>query len=286
VTAAADPVDRCANCGRSFEGRFCPDCGQEARDLRLPLREVIDEFLDGALNLDARVWVTTRSLLTAPGKLAADYVAGRRARHVPPFKLYVFLSALFFAALALSDGGPLRFAATRSGEEISIVSAFGLRIGATGLSGATEGSIEAGLSQAGEDVDRLNDVVVATLSYAHFLLLPVLALLLRSMWRKRMVVEHLVFGTYFGAFTLLVGVVVVAGYALIGNPAPGGPAARVAIVLWEAIVAVMLYRALRDTYGSGRIPTAVRLVVLLVGYFVFASVAVVGITLATIRLLY
>jgi hypothetical protein len=285
MTAAAGPVT-CANCGRAFDGRFCPDCGQETGDPRRPIREVLDEFLGDALNLDGRMLATARRLVIAPGALAADYVGGRRVRHAPPFKLYVFLSALFFAVLAFSDGGPLRFAANRVGEDVSIVSAFGIRIGATGLSHATEGSIEARISQAGQEVDRLNDVVVATLSYAHFLLLPVVAFLLWLLWRSRWYVEHLVFATYFGAFTLLTGIVVIAGYALVGNPAPGGPAARLAIVLWESVVVVMLYRALRDMYGSGRLRTTARLFVLIVGYFVSAGAVVIGIALATIQALY
>ena len=63
-------------------------------------------------------------------------------------------------------------------------------------------------------------------------------------------------------------------------------AARLAIVLWESVVVVMLYRALRDMYGSGRLRTIARLFVLIVGYFVSAGAVVIGIALATIQLLY
>jgi hypothetical protein len=247
---------------------------------------LVHDFLGDTFAFDGRLWLTIPLLVARPGVLAAEYVGGRRARYVPPLRVYVFLSALFFGVLTLSEGGPLRFASTKDGEDISIVSAFGIRLGATGISAATEGSFVAGMSHAAGDVERLNDIVIATLSYAHFLLLPVLALFLWLLWRGRWYVEHLVFGLYFGAFALLAGSLVIAAYALIGNPHPESPAAKIAILAWDVIVAVMLYRALRDMYGAGRLRTMGRLLVLLFFYFVTASATVIVIAFATIRLLY
>jgi hypothetical protein len=248
--------------------------------------QLVHDFLGDTFAFDGRLWHTIPLLVARPGVLAAEYVGGRRARYVPPLRVYVFLSALFFGVLTLTDGGPLRFAATTEGEDVSIVSAFGIRIGATGISAAAEGSFAAGVSRAAEEVERLNAVMVATLSYVHFLLLPVLALILQQLWRRRWYVEHLVFGIYFGAFTLLTGSVVIAAYALIGNPHPERAAAKIAILAWDGIVAAMLYRALRDMYGAGRLRTIVRLLVLLFFYFVTASATVIVIAFATIRLLY
>jgi hypothetical protein len=276
----------CANCGRSFTGRFCPDCGQEAIEIRRPVSGLVHDFLSDSFAFDARIWRTFPLLIQRPGSLAADYVSGRRARYVPPLRLYIFLSALFFAVLALSDGGPVRFASTRDGDQVTIVSAFGVRINATGVSAAAEGSFASEVSHASGEVERLNDVVIATLSYVHFLLIPVLVLLLRLLWRRRWYAEHLVFGMYFGAFALLAGSVVVLVYALIGNPHPTHPAARIALAGWYLVLLLGLYRALREMYAAGRLGTIARLLILVPSYFTIASLAIIVIVFVTIRVVY
>lgn len=283
---APDTPGVCANCGRSLPGRFCPDCGQEAIEIRRPVSELVHDFLSDSFAFDARIWRTLPLLIRRPGALAADYASGRRVRYVPPLRLYIFFSALFFAVLALTDGGPVRFASTRDGDRVAIVSAFGVRINATGVSAAAEGSFASEVSRASGEVERLNDVVIATLSYVHFLLIPVLVLLLRLLWRRRWYAEHLVFGMYFGAFALLAGSVVVLVYGLIGNPHPAHPAARVVLAAWYLVLLLALYRSLREMYGVGRLGTVARLLILVPSYFTIASLAIVGIVFVTIRLAY
>lgn len=276
----------CANCGRSFQGRFCPDCGQEAIELRRPVSGLVHDFLSDTFAFDARIWRTLPLLVTRPGALAAEYVDGRRARYVPPLRLYVFVSALFFAVMALADGGPLRFAAIIDGDDVILTSAFGIRLDASGISGAPAGSPATGISRAAADVEGFNDVVIATLSYAHFFFLPLVALFLRILWRRRWYVEHLVFGMYFFAFALLAGSAVIAAYALLGNPPPDHRAAQAAIVVWDATVVVWLYRALRDMYRSGHAGTAARFLVLVPSCFLLACAVVIAIAFLTIGLAY
>jgi len=48
------------------------------------------------LELDSRVWRTLIPLITRPGKLTRDYLEGRRARYMPPFRTYLVLSIVFF----------------------------------------------------------------------------------------------------------------------------------------------------------------------------------------------
>lgn len=282
MTAPAEPVVSCANCGRAFDGRFCPDCGQENAELGRPVAGLVQDFLADTLAFDARIWRTLPMLITRPGALAADYVKGRRARYVPPLRLYVFLSALFFAVLTLSDGGPLRFATAGEGDNVLLTSAFGVHLAATGVSAAPTGSSAAGVSRAAADTQAFNDIVIATLSYAHFFFLPLVALLLAALWRRRWYAEHLVFGMYFFGFALLAGSVVVAAYALSGNPPPSHPAAKVAIVTWDLAVVVLLYRALGDMYPTGRAARIARFLVLVPSCFLLASGVVVAIAFATV----
>jgi len=48
------------------------------------------------LELDSRLWRTVVPLLIRPGQLTRDYLEGRRARYMPPFRTYLVLSVVFF----------------------------------------------------------------------------------------------------------------------------------------------------------------------------------------------
>ncbi|NNF41272.1 MAG: DUF3667 domain-containing protein, partial [Woeseiaceae bacterium] len=48
------------------------------------------------LELDSRLWRTLIPLLRRPGRLTRDYLEGRRARYMPPFRTYLVLSLIFF----------------------------------------------------------------------------------------------------------------------------------------------------------------------------------------------
>jgi len=50
-----------------------------------------------------------------PGRISRDYLDGRRARFIPPFRLYVFASLVFFVLLPLVTGQWDRFTADGPG---------------------------------------------------------------------------------------------------------------------------------------------------------------------------
>ncbi|MCE5234130.1 MAG: DUF3667 domain-containing protein [Mizugakiibacter sp.] len=62
-------------------------------------------FIESATDLDGRVWRTLRVLLFAPGLLSREYLAGRRARWLPPVSLFLAISVVYF--LAPIRGGDL-----------------------------------------------------------------------------------------------------------------------------------------------------------------------------------
>lgn len=276
----------CANCGRRFEGTYCPDCGQEDRDLDRSLRAFLRDLFSDVLAFDARIWRTVPLLVTNPGVLARDYVEGRRARYVPPVRLYVFLAAVFFTVLALTRGGPVRFGAVETPGATTIVSVVSLELGVADVEKEDPSWWDRAASRAVRDVEGVNSIVVATLSYVHFLLLPVFALFLKALWKPRWYLEHLVLAAYLGSFALLVGILTVGLYGLAGNPEPPGPAAEIAYRAWDLALLVMAYRALRAMYDDSRARTFAKLVVL---FFACASttvLSVVGIFGATLWLVY
>jgi len=86
----------CLNCGNRLRGQYCGICGQRARNRLISLWGLISEAFGDILELDSRLWRTLIPLLLRPGRLTRDYLEGRRARYMPPFRTYLVLSLIFF----------------------------------------------------------------------------------------------------------------------------------------------------------------------------------------------
>ncbi|NNF40767.1 MAG: DUF3667 domain-containing protein, partial [Woeseiaceae bacterium] len=76
----------CLNCGNRLRGQYCGICGQRARNRLISLWQLISEAFGDLLELDSRLWRTLIPLLRRPGRLTRDYLEGRRARYMPPFR--------------------------------------------------------------------------------------------------------------------------------------------------------------------------------------------------------
>jgi hypothetical protein len=103
---AAEVGLSCKNCHAPLaaaDWEFCPRCGQETK-LEVP---TVGEFLAHTggrmLALDGRLWRTLVHLLSKPGVLTREYLAGRRRSFVPPARLFFVLSLLLFGLLQLTD---------------------------------------------------------------------------------------------------------------------------------------------------------------------------------------
>lgn len=93
------PDRPCLNCGDTTVGFFCRNCGQRKADVRVSLRRMVMEVLDDQLSLNSTLPRTVGALLFRPGHLTKEYVQGRIMRYVPPFRLYLVTSVLFFIML-------------------------------------------------------------------------------------------------------------------------------------------------------------------------------------------
>lgn len=96
MIADADEGPPCLNCGATVHGQYCGQCGQRAMTRLISLWELIRDAFGDLFELDSRLWRTMIPLLVRPGLLTRDYLQGRRARYMPPFRMYLVLSLLFF----------------------------------------------------------------------------------------------------------------------------------------------------------------------------------------------
>jgi hypothetical protein len=94
-----EPEIYCKNCQTPFTGKFCPQCGQSVKLFEKPVVVFINDFLGDLFAFDTRFWRTLKAMFFFPGRMIAEYVGGRHIRYTPPFRAYVFTSFFFFLAL-------------------------------------------------------------------------------------------------------------------------------------------------------------------------------------------
>jgi len=91
----------CENCHQPLKGPFCGQCGQQAESTLKYFWVVIMHLLDDIFSFDSRAARTLFPLVTRPGFLTNEYFSGRRVHYVPPLRLYLFISIVFFITLNL-----------------------------------------------------------------------------------------------------------------------------------------------------------------------------------------
>jgi hypothetical protein len=195
-----EPVN-CDNCGRVLDGRYCAMCGQEAQALNPRLTDVLHEFAHELFHLDGKLVASTVKLLAAPGQLTRDYFEGRRARWVPPVRLYLVFSLLYFGTTA-------------------IVPARGLHVAVSGYTSAED---VAALERMGyHSQEELRDALVhAHVTWAPrvmFVLVPLLAWLVGIAFRRagRHYPQHLYFALHVHAAWFAAATIGVLGVHLPG----------------------------------------------------------------------
>lgn len=83
----------CKNCDTAFEGKFCPKCSQSANVHRLTTGHIIHEIAHGITHFDTGALHLLRKVIYVPGRVAKEYIDGKRKRYFNPFTLLILLLA-------------------------------------------------------------------------------------------------------------------------------------------------------------------------------------------------
>lgn len=269
----------CANCHYAFvpdaPDAFCPRCGQQNHALAVGFGHVAEEFLEGVFHFDGKVFSTLRLLLFRPGELTRQFLAGHRVPYVPPIRLYVFISFVFFFLLSLSSHHEGRGVQVRVGNvEKARPAGTTISVGAPPtMSRAQLDSLPEHLSTAQTDSvlrrhhvrptfssrlqvqhlprllrlkpEELSHQVFKSLSLMVFVLMPLAALLLQAAYRRQQpyYISHLIFAIHLHCFVF---VLLTALLGLDYLPLPGGTGLVVGLLL-----PLYLLLALRHLYGQG-----------------------------------
>jgi hypothetical protein len=95
---APPPGTPCANCDTPLTGLYCSSCGQSSDNHHRSILHLIWEVIEDMFHLDGRLLRTVPDLFLRPGRLARDYMEGRIARHVPPFRAFLVSLLLYMFA--------------------------------------------------------------------------------------------------------------------------------------------------------------------------------------------
>ncbi len=113
-------MSNCLNCGAALSGSYCADCGQAEVTGRLRVREILDDAIANLFNLDSKVPRTIVGLTREPGRVAAEYVAGRRASYVAPFRYCLIVVAAMLLLYTAFDFDPVNIQATTSSPDVEV----------------------------------------------------------------------------------------------------------------------------------------------------------------------
>jgi len=165
----------CKNCEtKLLKGySFCPKCGQEDKANVVTFKQFILDFLGDYFTFDSLIVRSVRPLIIKPGFLTNEFLEGRRVRYIPPLRMFIFISILFFLIL-----GPL------------------------------DKTVELEKSEEAEFLDSFFSIWFPRL---FFLLLPLFALYLYILFRKpgRFYLMHFIFSVHYHAFIFLLLTVMV-----------------------------------------------------------------------------
>jgi len=245
----SETVTHCPNCGAARLGHYCSACGQSDRSYLRATREIVGEVLSEAFDLDSRLATTLKFLVLRPGFLSREFSSDRRATYVSPVRLYFVVSVVFFAVLSLAtrfESGPVDSSAqvefdldrepdlarmygdlteAQRARLKAILEKHGVatdavkrRIAELDAATATRptppvSAFEQALSDRmldiAEDPRGAYQNLISDLPAAMFLTLPLYALWLKLMYRRRFYAEHLVFALHLHSFLFLIGTFVV-----------------------------------------------------------------------------
>lgn len=301
-------ASNCANCHQPLSGRYCSACGQRYEPHIHSLREFLGEAAEVITHADSRLWRTLSPLLFRPGFLTREFLRGRRVRYLPPFRLYIVASVLFFLMASLSahtpkfvgftteDGVPKSITLVDPTKPDPSVPAEKPEQRAERLCGSGETNfggtwleprLRAGCHKIVLDGGRgVLEGLYHNIPRGLIVLLPLLALVMKAMYRRQYYVEHLLFFIHNHAFTFVFLIIYVALLWILGAGwlTEGASGTLEGILTFAMILLVPYYgyRAMLRVYGQGKWVTRAKFMVLAVSYFVLVNLMAVIMSIYTV----
>ena len=275
------PRPRCQNCDAELLGPYCAACGQRHDPHLHSLPHFIAEAAENITHADSRLWRTLWALVAKPGFLTREFLVGRRARYLPPFRLYLVVTLLFFVLVAALPGGdaaaPSQAASAKAPAAVVGDAKPGSPAGCKelGYEGPGQDWIQPALTRACRNAaldggHAIQQAFLHNVPRALFLFMPLLAAVMMLLyWRpRRYYVEHLLFFIHNHAGLFVVFGLYSALVALLRLPSLEEwlGVALFAYLVWY------LYAAMRNVYGQSRRRTLVKFAAIGFAYVVLGGI--------------
>ena len=101
-TQAEIRTTHCLNCGTDFEGKFCPECGQNAETGRFTMRFIYENLLAAFISKDGGIWFTLKNLFTRPGEMIVEILNGKRRSYFSPFPMLFFVLTVYILLISIT----------------------------------------------------------------------------------------------------------------------------------------------------------------------------------------
>ena len=86
----------CTNCGTAINGPFCSECGQKKEHKHdVTLWHFFMHSLHEFTHLDSRFYKTVKYLISKPGYLVEEYIAGHKKQYINPVRLFIIVNLLY-----------------------------------------------------------------------------------------------------------------------------------------------------------------------------------------------
>src|SRR5690606_1405494 len=96
--------EACANCDAPMTGEYCAARGQRRfRPGQRRFAHLVSEGVSAITDLDGRLWISLRALMLRPGRIARDWIDGRRAYWISPLRLFLLANLIYFLAPVVTD---------------------------------------------------------------------------------------------------------------------------------------------------------------------------------------
>lgn len=201
-------------------------------------KQFVLDFLGDYFTFDSLIIRSVHPLILNPGFLTKEFILGRRVRYIPPLRLFIFISIVFFLIL-----GPVQ-------QTVAM--------------------------EQTEESEFLDSFFNTWFPRLFFLLLPLFALFLYILFRKpgRFYLTHFIFSVHFHAFifVLLTFMVILIDYIFPSSVF----LSQWSFIITLLLIELYLYVALLRVYEQRWITSFFKLVILNVVYIISAMIIFSG----------
>ncbi len=182
-------METCASCAQPLGGPYCSACGEKKLSAHdLSIGHFAAHSFHELTHFDTKIFSSLIPLFLKPGFLTTEFMAGRWKAYVRPTTLFILLNLFFFFA----HRGIMNWNAD------SYIHAVG---------SSAEKMVEMRAVERGKSLDvykeRFTEVAKERQHLMFFFAIPVIALVLLTLFHRRYLVEHLVYSIHFHVYALV-----------------------------------------------------------------------------------